>query len=73
MESGTKPSKARKLVSMSLQARPIPHIAETTAKIARRAFRKGNVYVQMRDMLGTFFTDDQFTGLYPADERPATR
>jgi transposase len=56
---------------MSLQAQPIPRIPETTAKIARRAFRKGNVYMQMRDLLGTFFTDDQFADLYPADGQPA--
>jgi hypothetical protein len=30
-----------------------------TPHIARRAFRKGNVYMQMRDVLGTFFTNDQ--------------
>ncbi len=52
---------------MSLQAQPIPRIPETTAKIARRAFRKGNVYMQMRDLLGTFFTDDLFTDLSPED------
>ncbi len=56
---------------MSLQAQPIPPIPELTAKIARRAFRKGNVYMQMRDVLGTFFTDDQFADLYPADGQPA--
>ena len=56
---------------MSLQAQPIPRIPESTAKIARRAFRKGNVYMRMRDLLGTFFTDDQFTDLYPADGQPA--
>src|SRR5713226_8612776 len=56
---------------MSLQAQPIPPIPEMTAKIARRAFRKGNVYMQMRDVLGTFFSDDQFTDLYPADGQPA--
>src|SRR5579859_3078219 len=56
---------------MSLQAQPIPPIPETTAKIARRAFRKGNIYMQMRDLLGTFFTDDQFTDLYPSDGQPA--
>jgi hypothetical protein len=27
-----------------------------TVKVARAAFRKGNVYMQMRDLLGTFFT-----------------
>ncbi len=52
---------------MSLQAQAIPPIPDLTAKVARRAFRKGNVYMQMRDLLGTFFTDDLFTDLYPAD------
>ena len=56
---------------MSLQAQPIPPIPELTARIARRAFRKGNVYMQMRDLLGTFFTGDQFADLYPADGQPA--
>jgi transposase len=55
---------------MSLQAQPIPCIPEMTVKIARRAFRKGNVYMKMRDVLGTFFTDDQFIDLYPADGQP---
>jgi transposase len=56
---------------MSLQAQPIPPIPEMTVRIARAAFRKGNVYMQMRDLLGTFFADDQFADLYPADGQPA--
>src|SRR5258708_36027178 len=56
---------------MSLQVQRIAPVPEMTVKIARRAFRKGNVYMQMRDVLGTFFTDDQFTDLYPADGQPA--
>jgi transposase len=56
---------------MSLQLQAIPPIPELTAKVACRAFRKGNVYMQMRDVLGTFFTDDQFADLYPADGQPA--
>jgi len=56
---------------MSLQTRPIPPIPEMTAQVARAAFRKGNVYMQMRDLLGTFFTDDQFVDLYPADRQAA--
>jgi len=56
---------------MSLQSRPIPPIPDLTAQIARGAFRKGNVYMQMRDVLGTFFTNDQFMDLYPADGQPA--
>jgi transposase len=56
---------------MSLQSRPIPPIPELTAKIARAAFRKGNVYMQMRDTFGTFFTNDRFADLYSADGQPA--
>lgn len=42
-----------------------------TVQVAQKAFRKGNTYMQMRDLLGTFFTDDQFIDLYPADGQPA--
>ena len=56
---------------MSLQPQAIPPIPNLTAKVARRAFRKGNLYMQMRNVLGTFFTDDLFTDLYPADGQPA--
>lgn len=56
---------------MSLQPKAIPPVPALTKKIAHRAFRTGSVYVQMRDRLGTFFTDDQFADLYPADGQPA--
>lgn len=56
---------------MSLRRRFLPDIPELTADVARRVFRKGNVYLQMRDILGTFFTDDHFADLYPADGQPA--
>ncbi len=56
---------------MSLHPEAIPPLPELTAKVARRAFRKGHVYMQMRDVLGTFFTDNQFAGLYPVDGQPA--
>lgn len=56
---------------MSLHPQAIPSIPDLTAKVARRAFRKGNAYMQMRDVLGTFFTDDLFADLYPADGQPA--
>ncbi len=41
---------------MSLQAQPIFPILELTVQVVRAAFRKGNIYMQMRDLLGTFFT-----------------
>lgn len=56
---------------MSLKAQSIPLIPDQTANVARRVFRKGNIYMQMRDVLGTLFTDDLFTDLYPADGQPA--
>jgi transposase len=56
---------------MSLKAEAIPAIPTMTVKVAKAAFRKGNPYMQMRDTLGTFFTDDQFAQLYPADGQPA--
>src|SRR5258708_35853228 len=56
---------------MSLQVQRIAPVPEMTVKIARRAFRKGNVYMQMRDVMGTFFHDDQFADLYPMDGQPA--
>lgn len=56
---------------MSLKPEAIPDIPKMTVKVAKAAFRKGNTYMQMRDTLGTFFTDDQFEQLYPADGQPA--
>ncbi len=38
---------------MSLQPRPINPVPEQTARVARAAFRKGNVFIRMRDELGT--------------------
>ena len=56
---------------MSMKPQTIPSIPQATARIARKAFRKGNPYMTMRDELGTFFKDDQFRDLYPADGQPA--
>jgi transposase len=56
---------------MSLKAQPIPPVPEATASAARAAFRKGNVYMQMRDELGSIYTDDLFADLYPPDGQPA--
>lgn len=56
---------------MSLKPRQIPEIPEETVRIAKAAFRKGNPYMKMRDELGTFFSDEQFLDLYPADGQPA--
>jgi transposase len=56
---------------MSLKAQAIPSVPEATTAAACAAFRKGNVYMQMRDELGSIYTDDLFADLYPADGQPA--
>ncbi len=50
---------------MSLRAEPILEVPEETARVARAAFPKGNLYLKMRDELGTFYEDADFTDLFP--------
>ena len=58
---------------MSLPRRGIEPVPEETAIIAHAAFPKGNPYLQMRDELGSIYTDDMFADLYPPDGQPAVR
>jgi transposase len=58
---------------MSLPIRQIAEIPEMTVEIAHKAFPKGNVYMQMRDELGSIFADDVFASLYPNNGQPAVR
>ncbi len=57
----------RKSKRMSIHPKPISDVPELTARVAKAAFPKGNVYMQMRDVFGTFFEDDQFVDLYAKD------
>ena len=43
---------------MSLKSLPIPPIPEETARVARAVFPRGNVLMQLRDTLGTIYTDE---------------
>lgn len=56
---------------MSLQPKPVDLVPEQTARVARAAFPKGNLYIRMRDEFGTFFTDEQFANLFPTRGQPA--
>lgn len=49
----------------------INEIPGTTVQVAKAAFPKGNVYLQIRDELGTLYTDEDFAELYPEMGRPA--
>jgi transposase len=56
---------------MSLHPQSIPPVPEITAQIAQAAFRNGNLYLTMRQELGTLFTDEDFAAVYPRRGRPA--
>jgi transposase len=55
---------------MCLHPQAIPPVPEATVQVARAAFPKGNVYLQMRDELGSIYSDDLFADLYPPDGQP---
>jgi transposase len=56
---------------MSLPPREIPPIPEESLRVARAAFPHGNVYMRMRDVLGTIYEDHLFAQLFPARGQPA--
>jgi transposase len=56
---------------MSLHPQEIPPIPEETRRVARAAFPRGNVYMRMRDELGTIYNDQVFVSLFPARGQPA--
>jgi transposase len=55
---------------MSLKPTAIHPVPATTAQVARAAFPRGNVYLILRDALGTIFTDADFLDLYPDRGQP---
>jgi transposase len=50
---------------MSMHPQPITPVPEDTSRVARAAFPKGNLYMKMRDELGTIYQDQQFAPLFP--------
>lgn len=59
---------------MSLQPQGVlspPPVPEQTALVARAAFPRGNPYLRLRDEFGTFYSDEDFIGLYPRRGQPA--
>ena len=56
---------------MSLQIRSIGEIPEGTVEVARAAFPKGNVYLTLRDELGSIYADEDFARLFPRRGQPA--
>lgn len=56
---------------MSLKPQGISPVPEETVRIARAAYPKGNVYMHMRDELGTIYDDGLFANLFPTNGQPA--
>ncbi len=56
---------------MTLQPQPILPVPEPTATVARVAFPTGNMYLQLRDELGTMYDTPRFAALSPRDGQPA--
>jgi transposase len=45
-------------------------IPEETVRVARAAYPKGNIYMNMREALGTIYQDESFAHLFPQNGRP---
>lgn len=56
---------------MPLRSEPIGLVPAETARIARAAFRKGNLCIRLRDGLGTIYADEGFADLFSHTGRPA--
>ena len=56
---------------MSLQPHAIDPVPEETARLARAAYPRGNVYIQLRDELGTIYQDQSFAHLFAHCGKPA--
>jgi transposase len=48
---------------MTLHSQNQFSIPEETARVARAAYPKGNIYMKMRDALGTIYQDESFAWL----------
>ncbi len=56
---------------MSLRPAPIPVILAETLRVARAAFPQGNIYIQLKDELGSVYEDELFAHLFPQRGQPA--
>ena len=60
---------------MSLQPVPFPSLPDDTARVARRALRRGNLYLTFGDQIGVLWNDEDWGVLYgmqgPAAVSPA--
>ncbi len=56
---------------MSLKPQALSPVPAETSRVARAAYPKGNIYLQLRDVLGRIYHDEDFAALFPKDGQPA--
>jgi transposase len=56
---------------MLVHPQNIPDIPRQTVEVARACFPHGNIYMKIRDTLGSVFDLEVFTGLFPDSGQPA--
>lgn len=56
---------------MSLPRDGLHPVPGETARVAHAAFPEGNVYMRLRDEVGTLFDDELFTAVYSIEGQPA--
>ena len=56
---------------MSLHSHASYPIPDETKRVARAAFPRGNLYLQVADCLGAIYHDAQFAALFPTRGQPA--
>jgi transposase len=55
---------------MSLKPMAIPPVPQETARVARAAFPKGNIYMKLRERVGMMIHDEDFVALFAKDGTP---
>lgn len=56
---------------MSLKPKALDLIPDETARVAHAAFPKGNIYLRIRDELGSIYKDESFVELFASRGQPA--
>ena len=54
-----------------MKPQPIPEIPPEMVRVVRAVFPKGNIYIHLRDTLGSIYQDELFADLYPGRGQPA--
>jgi transposase len=56
---------------MAMRSQPIGPVPKDTARVAKAAFPKGSAYIEIRDVLGSIYEDEDFADLFEVRGRPA--